>query len=221
MTGVPRDRPQTRRSLRRREEIHERAIAIFDQKGYAAASIEEIAESIGVLKGSLYYYIDSKEDLLVQIFDRSDEEFAALIEAAQGLEVSAVDRLRAFARRWCLWYLENIERARIYVNDWTHLTGARREHTAEMRREYGRRVQRLIDDAVRELGLEARVDPRLARLYIFSAVNGLPLWYRRDGAAAATEVADSYAELIVGTALYAGGAPIDAPDGAWGSPGPP
>lgn len=211
MSSLPRDRPETRRSRRRREEIHDSAIAIFDQKGYAAASIEEIAESIGVLKGSLYYYIDSKEDLLVQIFDRSDAEFAALIEAAQAFEGSAVDRLRAFARRWCLWYLENIERARIYVNDWTHLTGERREHTAEMRREYGRRVQKLIDDAVRELGLEARVDPQLARLYIFSAVNGLPLWYRRDGGAAAEKVADAYAELIVGTVLCAGGVAMDFP----------
>ena len=212
MAGTARERPDTRRRRRRREEIHQSAIEIFNRKGYAAASIEEVAESIGVLKGSLYYYIDSKEDLLVQIFERTDEEFAALIEAAAEPEATAVARLRAFARSWCLWYLENIERARIYVNDWTHLTGARRAHTAEMRRDYGRRVQGLIDDAVAELGLENRVDPRLARLYVFSAVNGLALWYRRDGSMSREEVADSYAELIVGTVLCAGGVAMDFPD---------
>lgn len=212
MADAPTDKPATRRRRQRLEEIHASAISIFDQKGYAAASIEEIADSIGVLKGSLYYYIDSKEDLLVQIFDRSDEEFAALIEEAQAVEGSAVGRLRTFARRWCLWYLENIERARIYVNDWTHLSGDRRAHTAEMRRDYGSRVQRLIDDAVAELGLENRVDPQFARLYIFSAVNGLPLWYRRDGGASPAAVAEAYAELIVGTVLCAGGVAMDFPD---------
>ncbi|WP_187369060.1 TetR/AcrR family transcriptional regulator [Baekduia soli] len=207
MPEAPEDAPETPRRRRRREEIYDHAIAIFDAKGYAAASIEEIAETVGVLKGSLYYYIDSKEDLLVRIFDRSDEEFGRLIEETWALDLPAVDRLRDFARRWCLWYLENIERARVYVNDWIHLTGARREHTAQMRREYGRRVQELIDAAVQEVGAEPRVDPELARLYVFSAVNGLPRWYRRDGTAAPEVVAEAYAELIVGTVLHAIGAP--------------
>ncbi|HYC81026.1 MAG TPA: TetR/AcrR family transcriptional regulator [Solirubrobacterales bacterium] len=211
MSSVPRDKPETRRRRKRREEIYDSAIAIFNQKGYAATSIEQIAETIGVLKGSLYYYIDSKEDLLVQIFAQTDAEFAQLFEEALELEVSAVERLRAFSRTWCLWYLENIERARVYANDWIHLTGERREHTAEMRREYGRKVQRLIDDAVGQLGREAKVDPEFARLYVFSAVNGLPLWYRRDGGASAAVVADAYSELIVGTVLCAGGVATDLP----------
>ena len=197
---------ETRRRQKRREEIYESAIAIFNEKGYTRTSVQEIAETIGVLKGSLYYYIDSKEDLLVGIFDQTDREFLELIDQAFELDVSDVERLHSFARAWCLWYLENIERARIYVNDWTHLAEARRNHVAEMRKEYGRKVQGLIDRAVKELGVEPVVDPRHARLYIFSAVNGLPMWYRRSGAASAEQIAEDYAQLIVGTVLSAGGA---------------
>jgi len=200
-------RRETKRRRKRLDEIYAVAIRIFNEKGYGTASVQEIADQIGVLKGSLYYYIDSKEDLLHQIFTQTDREFLELIDEALELEVAELERLRLFTRAWCLWYLENIERARIYVNDWTHLTGKRYKQVAEMRREYGRRVQEIIDRAVSEQGLELVVDPSFARLYVFSAVNGLPLWYRREGSASAEQVADAYSTLIVGTVLCSASKP--------------
>ena len=58
-----------------------------------------------------------------------------------------------------------------------------------------------------ELGLEPRFDPEITRRYVFSAINGLPLWYRADGPATAEEIADAYGELVVGTVLSAYAAP--------------
>jgi AcrR family transcriptional regulator len=200
MAGQP-ARPDGIKRRKRREKIYEDAIATFNRKGYEATSISEIAEMSGLLKGSLYYYIDSKEDLLADIFAQTDREFLALIDEVLALDVSEIERLRHFARAWCTWYLANIGRSRVYVNDWTHLTGARRERQAEMRRVYGRKVQELIDRAMTELGLEPRFDPEITRRYVFSAINGLPMWYRPDGAAPPEEVADAYGELVVGTVL--------------------
>jgi TetR/AcrR family transcriptional regulator, cholesterol catabolism regulator len=202
MTEPP-SRPEGAKRRRRREQIYRDAIALFDRQGYEATSVSEIAEVSGLLKGSLYYYIDSKEDLLAGIFAQTDAEFLALIDDTLALDTSEIDRLRAFARTWCMWYLENIGRSRVYVNDWTHLSGARRERQAEMRRVYGRKVQELIDRAVGELGLEPRIDPEITRRFVFSAINGLPLWYRADGPVRAEDIADAYGELVVGTVLSA------------------
>ena len=218
-------RPEGAKRRKRREKIHEDAIAAFNRKGYEATSISEIAEMSGLLKGSLYYYIDSKEDLLADIFAQSDREFLALIDETVALDLPEIDRLRHFARAWCMWYLENIGRSRVYVNDWTHLTGERRRRQAEMRRVYGRKVQELIDRAMRELGLEPRLDPEITRRYIFSAINGLPMWYRADGAAPPEEVAEAYGELVVGTVLNGYGPPVGRvesarPRGMTGESGP-
>jgi AcrR family transcriptional regulator len=199
--STPRSKPDGTKRQNRREKIYEDAIATFNRKGYEATSVSEIAEMSGLLKGSLYYYIDSKEDLLAGIFAQSDQEFLALIDDTLALDLSEIDRLRYFARAWCLWYLKNIGRSRVYVNDWTHLTGARRRRQAEMRRVYGRKVQELIDRAVDELGLEPRFDPEITRRFVFSALNGLPLWYRADGRAQPEEIADAYGELVLGTVL--------------------
>jgi AcrR family transcriptional regulator len=204
------DQPSRRegpKRQRRREKIYKDAIATFNRKGYEATSVSEIAEMSGLLKGSLYYYIASKEDLLVDIFAQTDREFLALVDETLALDLSEIDRLRSFARTWCMWYIKNIGRSRVYVNDWTHLTGVRRRRQMEMRREYGRKVQQLIDRAIEELGLEPRFDPEITRRYIFSAVNGLPLWYRANGPAKPEDIANAYGELVVGTVLSAYASP--------------
>src|SRR4051794_26547784 len=53
----------------REEEILAAAARIFREKGYHGASVRDIAESVGLLKGSLYHYIRSKEELLARLFD--------------------------------------------------------------------------------------------------------------------------------------------------------
>ena len=68
MPKVAGQRRETPRRKKRRNEIYDVAIQVFNRKGYATASVQEIADEIGVLKGSLYYYIDSKEDLLQGIY---------------------------------------------------------------------------------------------------------------------------------------------------------
>ena len=80
--SAPPSRPEGAKRQKRREKIYDDAIATFNKKGYEATSLSEIAEMNGLLKGSLYYYIESKEDLLAEIFAQSDREFLALIDDA-------------------------------------------------------------------------------------------------------------------------------------------
>ena len=58
-----------RQRRNRSQDVLEAAVRVFHKKGYASSSIQDIADEVGVLKGSLYHYIDSKEDLLISIFD--------------------------------------------------------------------------------------------------------------------------------------------------------
>ena len=69
----------------RLREIYDAAARVFSEKGYDGASIQDVADAVGILKGSLYYYIDTKQDLLFGIIDevhrdtlRSLEEWVAV-----------------------------------------------------------------------------------------------------------------------------------------------
>jgi AcrR family transcriptional regulator len=181
----------------RREDLLRAAIQVFDAKGYARASIQDVADSVGMLKGSLYHYIDSKEDLLARIFEESDAQSFALIEEAKSLELPAVERLRTFARSWSLWYLRNIERASIYVKDWKFLTGERHKRALVQRRAYEVGLEEILEAVKREGQCAPELDTRLACFFILASINGLPAWYRRKGESSPELVAEICGDLIV------------------------
>ena len=190
---------RTRRN--RSEDVIEAAIRVFHKKGYASASIQDVADEVGVLKGSLYHYIDSKEDLLARIFEQNAGHFEEMLDQASALDAPPTERLCAFARTCTLWYLQNIERMTIYVDEWQHLSGKRLKEVKRIRAAYEDRVAELIG-AVKDAGEGAPgLDVKYATLFIFGALNGLPTWYRRRGPDPAERIADAYAGLIVATVV--------------------
>ena len=183
----------------------EAAVRVFHKKGYASASIQDVAEEVGVLKGSLYHYIDSKEDLLARIFEDSAGHFTEMLDEASGLGEDPVERLRSFARSCSFWYLKNIERVAIYTTEWKYLTGNRRKDVMKIRETYERRLAGLIGE-VKEAGEAAPdLDVSFATYFIFGALNGLPDWYRRRGPDSAEKIADAYADLIVNAVIGGAG----------------
>jgi AcrR family transcriptional regulator len=201
MTAVEVREAGSRQRRNRRQDVLEAAVRVFHKKGYASASIQDVADEVGVLKGSLYHYIDSKEDLLARIFEDSAGHFMEMLDEAAGLDERPVERLRGFGRACSLWYLRNIERVAIYATEWKHLTGKRRGEVVRIREAYERRLAGLIEE-VKEAGEAAPdLDVNFATYFIFGALNGLPDWYRRRGPDPAERIADAYADQIVNTVV--------------------
>jgi TetR/AcrR family transcriptional regulator, cholesterol catabolism regulator len=195
----------SRQRRNRRQDVLEAAVRVFHKKGYASASIQDVAEEVGVLKGSLYHYIDSKEDLLARIFEDSAGHFMEMLDEASGLDERPVERLRSFGRSCSLWYLQNIERVAIYATEWKHLTGKRRKEVMKIREAYEQRLAGLIGE-VKEAGEAAPdLDVNFATYFIFGALNGLPDWYRRRGPDPAEKIADAYGDQIVNTVIGGAG----------------
>src|SRR3954471_18714428 len=89
------DGRRSRAPRRRQQEILEAAARVFHEKGYESTSIQDIADAVGILKGSLYYYIDSKEDLLYEILEGIHAEALESVRKATA-EGDPLQRIRAF-----------------------------------------------------------------------------------------------------------------------------
>jgi TetR/AcrR family transcriptional regulator, cholesterol catabolism regulator len=189
----------------RQDEVLQAAIQVFHRKGYASASIQDVADGVGVLKGSLYHYIDSKEDLLARIFEGSDEQTFAMMGAIEDRGPTAVERLRAFSRDWSLWHLTNIERASLYFNEWRHLTGKRLQAVLRKRRDYEAAVTRMITEVKAEGEAHPDLDARYAALLITSAIDVLPSWYGRSAEDPPEHVAQVYSDMIVAMVCHSRG----------------
>lgn len=189
----------TRRN--RDEEILDAAIQVFSQKGYAAASLQDVADSVGLLKGSLYHYISSKESLLYRIFQESHNEASGLMEQIDGLGQSPDARLHEFVRRMTLFYAENRARASLYFGEWRHLTGAERATVMGQRREFELYVRNILDQAESQGQTRDGIDIKLATRYLLTAVNGVVIWYRPERALSAPEIAEQIADMACSSVL--------------------
>jgi AcrR family transcriptional regulator len=201
------DRPKTNRraprrtdaarTKRRQREIIDAAAEIFHRKGYSETSVQDIAEAVGILKGSLYYYIDSKEDLLFQMLLEVHEDAKGIVEETAALEVSALERLRAYVQRHVEYNAHNLSKIAVYYHDFGLLTAKRKRAIMNQRRYYEEFVVGLIEEAKAEGTVDKAADPSLVANAIFGVVNWIYTWYRTSGSASPEYLGKLYAELVV------------------------
>ena len=192
----------------RDSEVIEAAVQIFWEKGYASASVQDVADALGMLKGSLYYYIDSKESLLYKIFQDSHDDLMKLTEQAIEGEGSAVARLTRFLHDYAIWTLTHLERAGLYSREWRYASDTHRSTLSEQQRYYDRTLRKLIIAGQEEGDLDSAVEPRQASLFVWAAFTGLPDWFRASTHSEAEQVAATYVDLAL---RACGGAPSSPP----------
>jgi AcrR family transcriptional regulator len=186
-------RPVDRRN--REHEVVEAAVKVFYEKGYAASTIQDVADVVGVLKGSLYHYISSKEDLLFRILQESHEQTRELMTEISELEVEPMERLRTYLERTYLWYLSHPERVSVYFNQQQHLTGSKRSEMLIQMREYEHYLRELLAEAKGAGALRSDLDLKLASFFLLGALNSLPTWYRVGGGYSPEHIAREFTAM--------------------------
>jgi TetR/AcrR family transcriptional regulator, cholesterol catabolism regulator len=177
--------------IARREQILDEAARLFSERGYHATSMRDIGEATGMLAGSLYAHIASKEDLLYQIVLEAAHHFLGSLEALRAEVLAPKERLRRAMRAHVGVVAEGREHAQVFHHEWTALSGRRRAEVRRLRDRY----ERLWHEIVREL--PGVTDPKFARLLVLSAANWTYTWFRPDGPLSPEEVADRFTDLLL------------------------
>jgi AcrR family transcriptional regulator len=178
----------------RRRELTREAAKLFAQKGYHGTSIGDIAEALGVQKGSLYAHIASKEDLLYETMREGAEAFHAALDAIPD-DAPVTEKIRLALRGHLRVVAEQLDVATVFVQEWRYLEGARRDEIIAERRRYEERIRELFREG-RELSeLRADLDDASAALLLLSAANWAYTWLQpgRD----TDELADRFFALLV------------------------
>ena len=110
----------------RREELTRQAARLFAQKGYHGTSIGEIAEALGVQKGSLYAHIESKQDLLYETMAEGADAFHGGLDAIDD-ELRPTEKIRLALRSHLRVVADQLDVATVFVQEWRYLEGERRE----------------------------------------------------------------------------------------------
>lgn len=190
------------RRERRYEDILDVASRLFLEKGYERTSIQDIAAEVGVLKGSLYYYIDTKEGLLYNVIRTNHENLVSRMEAAlrSVADAPAIGRVRAFLYNHMTFVLANVERSASFQFEFRSLTAERQSEIITYRRGYGQRLAELIREAQQEGAIAADVVPSVSSRALLSMFNSVLRWYRPGGPLSPSQITEQYV-MLAGRAL--------------------
>ena len=196
-TAEKRRAPSAGPGSRRWQEVLDVSAGVFYRLGYSEASVGDVAAALGITKGSLYHYVQNKEDLLYAILGEAHDLTRANLRQAEELAGSALDRLRTYFTGHVRINTDHLEKSALIYRDLRHLSAARRRQIVRVRDEVEAFVRQLLADGVRERTVCEVADLRLASIEMFSAANGIYQWYQPGGPHTAEEVAESVAAFVV------------------------
>lgn len=178
---------------RRRAMLHA-AIHLFNRHGFHATSMEIIATELGLTKGTLYHYYDSKTDLAYECLLESIADGRAVAEAAQAGGGSGLARLERYLRMQ-FETLAGRGGSSWLLADISVLPPAQQAEARKRSREVDARVQKFIADGVADRSI-AGVDPKVAEFFLMGALNWLPRWYSPQGAMTSAELAEVFIRML-------------------------
>ena len=156
--------------------IRDRAVHLFGQQGYTGTSMRDIARAVGILPGSLYAHIASKEALLVEIVDDGIGRFIARIAPHVAGPGTPIERLHAMIVSHVEVVAEHPERSLVVFHQWRFLGPDNLPLAISRRREYERYFVDVVEQGIADGSIKPELNPRMTVLTILGALNWTPEW---------------------------------------------
>jgi AcrR family transcriptional regulator len=179
-----------------RDQILDAAAQIFRQKGFHAASMQDIADAVNLQKASLYHHVSSKQEILLALLDRALEMLFERISTVSEQEISPEEKLRLMMRAYLRSMTEHIDLSAVLLLEHRSL-----EPKLHARHVPNRdRFEALWRDAIGE-GIQKHVfqcdDPALAARALLGVMNWTITWYRPSGPLSSDQIADEFSALFL------------------------
>jgi TetR/AcrR family transcriptional regulator, cholesterol catabolism regulator len=180
-----------------REAICDSAVKLFGQQGYSGTSMRDIASAVGVLPGSLYAHIQSKETLLAEIVEDGIHSFIDRVSPFVSGPAATIDRLKSMIVAHVEVVAANPERSLVVFHQWRYLGPENLPLAVEKRRQYERCYIDVVKEGMSDGSFKPELNSRIAVLTILGALNWTPEWFSPNGRLSPSEVG----ELMAGTLL--------------------
>ena len=181
-----------------REAIATAAVRLFGSRGYNGTTMRDLAQEVGLLAGSLYAHIDSKETLLAEIVQSGFEVFLTMARRLEASSDRPEVKLRAAIVAHLALVAENPERTLMILHQWRFLSDPNRKKAIAMRRSYAQTFMKIVDDGKTSGAFSPTLNTRIAVFALLGALNWTPEWYSPEGPASAREIGGWLADALIG-----------------------
>jgi AcrR family transcriptional regulator len=180
----------------RLEEVLQSAANIFFAKGFHATSIEDVARDVGMLKGSLYYYIKSKDDLLFQLLLAGIEDGDAFIARQIDVAGDPVEQLERAIRAQIDYIIQNKVPFGLFLHEFDSLSGKRQQKLISVMSRYNSRFVDLVRRGQQQ-GKLIDGEPWLIVNGILGMCNWLYRWYDTDHVSGPEQIKQVFLRIIL------------------------
>jgi AcrR family transcriptional regulator len=166
-----------RRKASKKDIILQKAAAMFREKGFAATSMRDLAESVGIEAASLYNHIRSKNEILEAICFNVANRFNQNMEAIEASHDNSIQKVETLLRFHIKQMVENYEEVYVSDREWKHLEEPYLSNFQNQRRSYRKRFASIIENGIQKNEIK-KIDASTAVLIILHAVSGIESWHR-------------------------------------------
>ncbi len=183
-------------TLDRKDQLTIVAQQLFKDKGYAGASMRDMAQNLGIEAPSIYNHVASKQELLSSICFNIANEYLSIIKQIKksGYNHPALI-LQSIIEAHIKVVTENIEASAVFHNEWRFLEEPNYTQFIEMRSDYEDYVESIIKEGVSKSIFKTN-NTKLCTLSLLSTLNGIYHWYNPKGDLSAREISHNILNLF-------------------------
>lgn len=179
-----------------RDDIIQAAAQIFRQKGYHAASMQDIADAVSLQKASLYHHVESKQDILLSIFDQVLDLLIEDLEQVVQSDLSPDRKLQQAMQVYVERLTKDTDLAAVLLFDYRSLDPSLRSRQNARRDTYEGLWRQIVREGI-ETGVFRQVDEAMTVFALLGLQNWMMTWYRVEGRLSASAIADHFSDLIL------------------------
>ncbi len=183
----------------RRREVMAAAVAVFSERGYRASAMSDIAARLGMGKASLYHYVGSKEEILVELYEDVLREnvIAARRIAASG--ETALDALAELIADRVAYTCRNRELLRVFFEEEAELPARQQSRLISVRHEYEQTLLEMVARGEQDGEFMLTTTPQIFVNTVLGAANWTYKWFQPQGPLSPEELGAQMAQILLAT----------------------
>ena len=184
--------------MNQRERIIQVSAGLMRKNGYKGATLQSIADRVGVRQSTLFYYFKNKEQILLAVIDIAYEDFKkAIRQIIEDKNRSAEEKLRMVITTHVGILVEDFDSVNVFNSETRSLSPDIRKRYLAMRRDYATDFERLVIEIMELEGSRFKgLDPTVVTNAILGMCNGVGRWYKEGVFPEPRKIADTFCRLI-------------------------